>query len=122
MEIKIVTYNNLVKFSTKNTPIKEISPLGLINNNLIENYEEYIIYKGMKYNITKRNCDIKKDYKDKKRFTVYTCQYHRKYENLKNQYGYFCNAQIVLDRSYIDNNELITIYLYIKVITNIYIN
>ena len=86
---------------------KEISPLGLINNNLIEKYEEYIIYNGMKYNITKRNCDIKKDYQEQKRFTVYTCQYHRKYENLKNQNGYFCNAQIIPDRSYIDNNELI---------------
>lgn len=43
-----------------------IAPIGVLNNNIIEYYDEYIIYEGMRYNLTKRDVDIKKKYKNKK--------------------------------------------------------
>lgn len=59
----------------------------------------------MRYNLTKRDVDIKKKYKNKKKYKIYSCQYRRKYEASRKHKGKFCSSQIALEIN--NNNEII---------------
>lgn len=50
-----------LKYNINSNYIKYlVSPMGLLNGENIECYEDYLIFEGMRYNLTKREVDIKK--------------------------------------------------------------
>ena len=64
-----------------------ISPVGEINGKLVEFNTSYIIYEGFKYNITNRLIDIKKEYRNGKKYKIYSCHSRRKDEHLNERNG-----------------------------------
>ena len=62
----------------------------------------------MKFILTNRAVDIKKNYKNEKRYKIYNYQYRRHDEIYRKNKGYFCPSQIVLDlKNNIKENLLI---------------
>ena len=73
-----------------------IPPIGELNSNLVEIKEDYLIYEGICFNLTKKVKYIKKAYRNDK-FKVLSCCYRRKDESFRKGLGNFYNAQIILD-------------------------
>ena len=53
----------------------------------------------MRFNITNRTVDIKKPYRDNKKYKVFSCRYRRKDEDKRKGLGFYCNFQIIWDIS-----------------------
>ena len=72
--LEISKENNKVKIDDKinSNPIFEsknnylIPPIGELNDKLVQIFEDHLIYNGMKYNLTTRIRDIKKEFQNKK--------------------------------------------------------
>ena len=72
-------------------------------DNLDEYNNEYIYYNGIKYKLTKRLCDIKKKYRNKKLYRIYSWINRRKDEPYRKGKGKFCDAPILMKLS--NNNK-----------------
>ena len=70
--------NNPKNLKVNEKPKELISPIGELDRTLLECYDNYIIYKGMRYNITNRKVDIKNEYRDYRKYKIFSCQYRRK--------------------------------------------
>ena len=75
--------------------------------NLVEYYNDHIIYNGMKFKLTTRNVDIKKEFQNSNLYKIYSCINRRKDEPYRKGKGYFCSSQVLLKLKNNGDNELI---------------
>ena len=59
----------------------------------------------MKYNLTTKIRDIKKEFQNIKKYKVYSCQYRRKNEPYRKGLGKFCNSQIIIELNNINKDD-----------------
>ena len=110
--------NNPKNLKVNEKPKELISPIGELDRTLLECYDNYIIYKGMRYNITNRKVDIKKEYRDYRKYKIFSCQYRRKKEGNKTHKGNFCNAQILYTIEDSNKKDNILINKNYKILNN----